>query len=78
MTEPEVGLPEVQGNLSDLVKAYDNALIICLRCALDIIEETKNEGWQTMNLSEIIHIVKGWLLRKSGHWQLSHLPFIYC
>jgi hypothetical protein len=36
-------------NLSDLVKEYDNALIICLRCALDITEETKNKKWQTMN-----------------------------
>lgn len=40
---------EAWRNLSDLVKEYDNALIIRLRCALDITEETKNKGWQTMN-----------------------------
>lgn len=33
----------------DLVKEYDNALIICLRCAPDITEETKNKEWQTPN-----------------------------
>lgn len=43
------GYRRMQGNLSDLVKEYDNALIICLRCALDTTEETKNAEWQTMN-----------------------------
>lgn len=40
---------EARCNLSDLVKEYDNALIICLRCVLDITEETRNKDWQTIN-----------------------------